>query len=248
MNRFEQVLIFSILCFLAAGLLYAWGPPLWFSRFPYAVGLKFLLSIEIYFICCAFYCMLRLSPSVGKAGRPARIAFLASFAAVPVFSFLVLSGASLQRIQFFIRAADTAAWAAGALLSLRAGGKKRLFFCASFALSSVLYFAPGASFLAISAARFSVCFIYFLFALHGSDLEIPLPSNSPPDITEAAARFSLSRREADVLRLVIEGHTNHEIAEALFISLSTVKTHISSIFLKTGARNRLEASLLCRKE
>jgi DNA-binding NarL/FixJ family response regulator len=50
----------------------------------------------------------------------------------------------------------------------------------------------------------------------------------------------LTERERDVVRLVARGRTNQEIAAELFVSLSTIKTHLGSIFAKLGARNRVE--------
>ncbi|MFD1544765.1 response regulator [Nonomuraea guangzhouensis] len=50
----------------------------------------------------------------------------------------------------------------------------------------------------------------------------------------------LSEREAEVVRAVARGRTNQEIAAELFISLSTVKGHISGILAKLGMRNRVE--------
>jgi DNA-binding NarL/FixJ family response regulator len=55
-----------------------------------------------------------------------------------------------------------------------------------------------------------------------------------------AARVSLSDREAEVVRAVARGRTNNEIAGELFISLSTVKSHLASIQDKLGVRNRVE--------
>ncbi len=57
----------------------------------------------------------------------------------------------------------------------------------------------------------------------------PLPPREP-----------LTERELDVVLLVARGRTNQEVAAELFVSLSTVKTHLSSIQLKLGARNRVE--------
>jgi LuxR family maltose regulon positive regulatory protein len=57
----------------------------------------------------------------------------------------------------------------------------------------------------------------------------------------------LSERELEVLRLLAEGCTNREIGERLFISLSTVKGHISSISGKLLARNRTEAVARARQ-
>ncbi len=51
---------------------------------------------------------------------------------------------------------------------------------------------------------------------------------------------ALSDREEQVLRLVGTGKTNNEIAEDLFISLATVKTHLNHLSNKIGARNRVE--------
>ncbi len=50
----------------------------------------------------------------------------------------------------------------------------------------------------------------------------------------------LTEREEEVLKAVARGLTNAEIAETLYISLATVKTHIAHIQAKLGARNRVE--------
>jgi DNA-binding NarL/FixJ family response regulator len=51
---------------------------------------------------------------------------------------------------------------------------------------------------------------------------------------------SLTEREEEALRLVAAGHTNAEIAEQLFVSASTVKSHLGNLQTKLGARNRVE--------
>ncbi|MCF7552844.1 MULTISPECIES: response regulator transcription factor [Pseudonocardia] len=50
----------------------------------------------------------------------------------------------------------------------------------------------------------------------------------------------LSPRELDVVRAVARGRTNNEIAAELFVSLSTVKTHLANVQAKLDARNRVE--------
>jgi DNA-binding NarL/FixJ family response regulator len=55
----------------------------------------------------------------------------------------------------------------------------------------------------------------------------------PPD--------GLTQREAEILGLIAQGLTNGEIAERLFLSNHTVKTHINRIFAKTGSRDRVAA-------
>lgn len=59
----------------------------------------------------------------------------------------------------------------------------------------------------------------------------------------ALTRAGLTPREADVLAWLAEGKTNVEIATILRINPQTVKDHVSAIFLKTGAPNRLAATL-----
>ena len=60
----------------------------------------------------------------------------------------------------------------------------------------------------------------------------------PPHPLEA-----LTAREDEVLMLVARGWTNSEIAGALHISLSTVKTHLAALMRKLGARNRVEIAM-----
>lgn len=52
---------------------------------------------------------------------------------------------------------------------------------------------------------------------------------------------TLTERERDVLRCMVDGMNNNEIAEKLVISLGTVKFHVSNLFQKLGADSRVEA-------
>jgi DNA-binding NarL/FixJ family response regulator len=65
----------------------------------------------------------------------------------------------------------------------------------------------------------------------------PRPATPAPG---APLQEPLTERELDVVRLVALGRTNAEIAAELYVSLSTVKTHLSSVQLKLAARNRVE--------
>jgi len=62
-----------------------------------------------------------------------------------------------------------------------------------------------------------------------------------------AEAIPLSDREIEVLRLVISGLTNKEIAVKLSISLNTVKTHLKTIFEKLAVTNRMEAGNRARE-
>jgi DNA-binding NarL/FixJ family response regulator len=81
-----------------------------------------------------------------------------------------------------------------------------------------------------------------------------LRATAPPPETPAAAAASqrplpdgLTVREAEVLDLIAKGLTNPQIAEALFVSAHTIKTHVNRIFAKTGSRNRSEAIAYARE-
>lgn len=50
--------------------------------------------------------------------------------------------------------------------------------------------------------------------------------------------FGLSPRELEIARLVLDGHTNQQIAEKLFIGIRTVETHVSHVFTKLGVTSR----------
>jgi DNA-binding NarL/FixJ family response regulator len=66
----------------------------------------------------------------------------------------------------------------------------------------------------------------------------------PTHLREAAEGPALSHREREVLRLAIAGNTNSEIAGALYLAQSTVKSHLSSAYRKLGAGSRTDAASL----
>lgn len=54
-------------------------------------------------------------------------------------------------------------------------------------------------------------------------------------------KLKLTPREYEVLQLMVKGHSNAEIAESLFLSLSTIKTHASNLFVKMDVTSRTKA-------
>ncbi|HEY3703464.1 MAG TPA: response regulator transcription factor [Terracidiphilus sp.] len=81
-------------------------------------------------------------------------------------------------------------------------------------------------------------------------LATPVPAPDPmafvPDQNKRDD-LGITRREMEILELVAEGLSNREIAERLFVSENTVKTHCSRAFDKLGARRRTEAVLMGKK-
>ena len=72
--------------------------------------------------------------------------------------------------------------------------------------------------------------------------EIPVPVTGPfePD-QQKIDELQLTPRELEVLQLIAAGLSNREIAEKLFVSENTVKTHSSRVFDKLGAQRRTQA-------
>jgi DNA-binding CsgD family transcriptional regulator len=59
-------------------------------------------------------------------------------------------------------------------------------------------------------------------------------------------QYQLTEREQELLPLLIQGKSNNEVAEAMFVSLQTAKNYVSKMYKKTGVRNRIELMNLVR--
>ena len=93
----------------------------------------------------------------------------------------------------------------------------------------------------VSSICFAVTFIVF-FLLYNK-LYMPVPRALPTQEERLNAfiqKYELSLRENEVLNLIIEGDSNGEISEKLFISENTVKFHVRNILKKTRCSNRTE--------
>ncbi|CAM5735085.1 DNA-binding response regulator OS=Streptomyces microflavus OX=1919 GN=Smic_41290 PE=4 SV=1 [Streptomyces microflavus] len=66
----------------------------------------------------------------------------------------------------------------------------------------------------------------------------------PLDSAQALPRAALTVREEEVLRLMATGLSNPEIAEALTVSMETIKTHVGNVLTKLGAQNRTHAVVI----
>lgn len=90
-----------------------------------------------------------------------------------------------------------------------------------------------------------VVYLYFFISRHYfQDYDTPIPGESiPQDLLE---KRGISAREREIILLLVEGKTNREIAERLFISANTVKTHVKNIYGKLHVSNRVQLFSLLR--
>jgi DNA-binding NarL/FixJ family response regulator len=81
-------------------------------------------------------------------------------------------------------------------------------------------------------------FTHSVYVAPGPPARQPWPQQQPEDPTPVG----ITPREAEILRLVAEGHSNAEVARMLWIAEQTVKFHLSNIYRKLDVSNRTEAS------
>lgn len=87
----------------------------------------------------------------------------------------------------------------------------------------------------------SVIFIFLAISKLIDDIErLGLFANKPESTSEKLNQLAISAREKDVVHLLLQGLTYQEIAERLFISMPTVKSHVTNSYKKLGVRNKVE--------
>jgi NarL family two-component system response regulator LiaR len=99
----------------------------------------------------------------------------------------------------------------------------------------------------LTAAIFAVLGIWLGVKLTGTKQKVvvkgvPVPAGEPfiPD-EKKRENLGITRRELEILELIAQGMSNREIAEKLYVSENTVKTHSSRVFDKLGAKRRTQA-------
>lgn len=104
--------------------------------------------------------------------------------------------------------------------------------------------ATGQPALAVSEARAALSVLDKLGATHDADIAAAL-LRSWGAVGRSVPRGAgiLTRREQEILRLLVEGYSNQEIAGQLYISRKTVAHHVSSVLEKLGLRNRAQAAV-----
>jgi DNA-binding CsgD family transcriptional regulator len=87
-------------------------------------------------------------------------------------------------------------------------------------------------------------YLHNVLKKHGYKIEaIPVPEEG---LERFLAEFKITDREKEIIALIIEGLSNNEISKKLFISIKTVKNHVTNIYTKTSVSNRVQLTNLIR--
>ena len=94
--------------------------------------------------------------------------------------------------------------------------------------------------LAVSKQVFSE-YARSLLALFEGAMSLPMQTTVVLEQEDSHLVEAISEREIEVLQLLADGRTNQEIAQAMFVSVNTIKSHLKSIYGKLNVNNRREA-------
>jgi DNA-binding CsgD family transcriptional regulator len=252
--------IWTALCAVAALLLFLafWGPPSWTAAFPQGTVFRFLDALWCDVLAFALICV----PSFLRVEkRRVAVAALVTGCAYPaVFCALIILASPLAALDSLICAfslIDLCALFAAAALRLVAVRRERARLAGLDSLRVVWSIATPVAWLAFFVVGFLLPWLWPIFRAVGAlSLLVPavaiLTDRAPVAARISAEdlkrRFAISARETEVLLLLRDGLTNQEIADRLFVSITTVKTHLSHLYEKTGTRNRVELLQIIRSD
>lgn len=93
-----------------------------------------------------------------------------------------------------------------------------------------------------------VAIIFLVLGIYLNKKSLRKLTNRTSEIDEKKIKeLEISNREYEVLQKISEGLSNKEIAEQLFVSESTIKTHVSNLLLKLNAKRRTQAIQIAKE-
>ncbi|MBN2322884.1 MAG: response regulator transcription factor [Spirochaetes bacterium] len=223
---------------------------------------RYLFAVSICLISCAIFLWVRCRFRVRQT-RFKRALYGVAIFLVPqlLFSssrFDVASGGRAG-LDFFWLVAITVAVCTAARLAVRPvkGEKKRRSAVSRFLLIGTCALIAGQladMYLTLSGFFSGLFFSVFGYAGLGAATIVAVFHHSRRDSSFSGAFIrnlaigGISRREREIIDLIVNAYPNRRIAETLFISVSTVKSHTASIYRKLGINSRMELFYMCRKE
>ncbi len=209
-------------------------------------------------------------PKIARFAPPIIAALFLAVASADLVAWFGGGGRGVAAIGARLVQAVAAAAALASVLLLLTGGMRRartethgrlplflgILYAVSFGTLAALYDNPGVlrhpsglGFALVSGLFVLVNFpalLYLNHALARGDAGAGEAVPGGPGWAERALAAGLTEREREIVELVAAGKHNREIGTVLFISPKTVKNHISSVYSKTGLRNRVELANLYR--
>lgn len=93
-----------------------------------------------------------------------------------------------------------------------------------------------------------VALVFFIIGIYLNKKSLSRKQQTTSEVdAEKIAELGLSKREYEVLQEISRGLSNKEIADKLFVSESTVKTHVSNLLVKLDAQRRTQAVRIARQ-
>ena len=212
--------------------------------------------------CEVFALALVCVPSFLRVGkrRASRASLIVGCAYLPVFCALVVLAKPINELDSLIGVfalIDLCALFAAAALRLVAARRNRARLAGPDLLRVVWAFVTPIAWFAFFIVGLRSSSLWPIFRAVGAlSLLVPavaiLTERVPVTVGISAdalkRRFSISARETEVLGLLQDGLTNQEIADRHFVSITTVKSHLSHLYEKTGTRNRVELLRIIRSD
>jgi DNA-binding NarL/FixJ family response regulator len=94
----------------------------------------------------------------------------------------------------------------------------------------------------------AIAFIFFLIGVYSHAQNSKKKESKKEEVNlQKVAELELSKREYEVLKEISIGLSNQEIADKLFLSESTIKTHVSNVLLKLNAKRRTQAVQIAKE-
>ena len=125
--------------------------------------------------------------------------------------------------------------------------KKTVFVFALLIFALLLLFQIGKYFivsghLKIEIAIAAIAIVFFFVGIYINKKSLSKPKEASKEINhEKIAKLGITNREYEVLQAIASGLSNKEIADQLFLSESTIKTHVSNLLVKLNAKRRTQA-------
>ena len=235
-----------------------------------------LLSVPLMFVCWFFYLRMMAGLMGRNVGGLIRIVYVTvQLLAVAAFGMMIASfsaAPTAASARSFANAVIIVRWSGFAIRSwalaqialnagsLRDEGRRKavLKFGVMSAILIAVYY--GSTLLPPSRAISLIIYptiyfvanyiplLYLLTILRRESLGLPLVPPGLRALGRLAETYGLTRREQEIVRLILAGQDNIEIHKSLFISAGTVRNHVSSIYRKLGLKNRYQLLAMVRAD